>query len=68
MAGALLAALVRKSSFSRDRWISTAWIAVLLAGPMAIVADVHNARWLTFSLDTIAFSGFLYLAMFSGSA
>lgn len=68
MAGALLAILVGKSSFAPGRWLPPAWIAVLLSGPLAIVAELHDARWLTFSLDTLAFAGFLYLAMFSGSA
>ena len=67
MAGALLAVLVRKSSFTPSRWIVPAWIAVLLPGPLAIVAELHNVRWLTFSFDTLAFAGFLYLAVFSGS-
>jgi len=67
MAGALLAILVRQSSFVATRWLPLAWISLLVAGPLAIAAEVHDARWLTLSLDTIAFAGFLYLALFSGS-
>jgi peptidoglycan/LPS O-acetylase OafA/YrhL len=68
MAGALLAILVRKSGFVPARFVFPARLAVLLGGPLAIAVELHNDRWLTFSLDTLAFTGFVYLAMFSGNA
>ena len=68
MAGALLAIVVRKSAFTPARWLSFAWVAAFLAGPLAIFAYEHNAEWFTFSLNTLAFSGFLYLAVYSSNS
>lgn len=67
MAGALLALLVRKSGFAPNRLVWPAWIGLLVTAPLAIVLDMHNARWLTFSMDAIASAGFLYVSMFSRS-
>ena len=65
MAGALLAILVRKSDFAPKRYLVPAWAALLFAGPLAIIAELYGAHWLTFSLTTVASSGFVYLAQFS---
>ena len=67
MAGALLAILVREFAFTPTRWLSFAFAAVFVPGPLAIFAFVHNAEWLTFSLDSLAFSGFLYVAVYSSN-
>lgn len=68
MAGALLAILVREFAFTPTRWLSFALAAVFVPGPLAIFAFVHNAEWLTFSLDALAFSGFLYVAVYSSKS
>lgn len=65
MMGVLLALLMRKPGFSPERWTIPAWMTIFLAGPLAIFAQLHSAGWLTFSLDILAFAGFLYVAMFS---
>ena len=67
MAGVLLALLVRKSDFLPGRWIVPAWTAFLAAGPLAIAAEIGRAGWLAYSMDIIAFTGFVYVAMYSRS-
>lgn len=67
MAGALLALLVRKSDFVPTRLIVPAWLALLIAGPLAIVTEIYKRGWLTFSMDVIASAGFIYVAMYSAS-
>lgn len=66
MAGGLLAILIRKSDFAPGRYLAPAWMALLLAVPSAIAAELYKAHWLTYSLTTIASAGFVYLAQFSG--
>ena len=65
MAGGLLAILIRKSDFQPGRYVTRAWLALLIAGPLAITAEVFNSRWLTFSFAVVASAGFVYLAQFS---
>ena len=65
MAGALLATLVRKSDFAPKCLLAPAWLALLLAFPLAVAAEIHTAVWLTFSLATVGSAGFVYLAQFS---
>jgi len=65
MAGGLLAILIRKSDFLPGRYISRASLALLIAGPLAVVSEYFDARWLTFSLAVVASAGFVYLAQFS---
>jgi peptidoglycan/LPS O-acetylase OafA/YrhL len=65
MAGGLLAILVRKPDFQPGRLVPAAWIGLILGGPLAIVSEVHQQRWLTFSLAVLASVGFVYLAQFS---
>ena len=37
------------------------------AGPLAIAAKMGRAGWLAYSMDIIAFTGFVYVAMYSRS-
>ncbi len=65
MAGGLLAILIRKSDFYPGRYVARAWLALIIASPLAIAAEVLQARWLTFSFAVVASAGFVYLAQFS---
>jgi len=68
MAGALLALLVRKPEFVPARFLKTAWIVLPAAGMLAIATDLHDSRWITFSMDASASAALIYLALFSTSA
>jgi peptidoglycan/LPS O-acetylase OafA/YrhL len=65
MAGALLALLVRKPGFAPARLLKLAWMTLPVACALAIAADMHNARWMTFSLDVVGFAALIYVALFS---
>jgi len=65
MAGAWLAILIRKSDFAPKQYLAMAWLALLLAGPLALFSEIHEIHWLTFTFATIASVGFVYLAQFS---
>src|ERR1700731_1083118 len=65
MAGAFLALLLRSSDFVPSRYVSWAWVALGAAAPLAIVIDSFHARWIVFSLITVASVSFVYLALFS---
>ena len=67
MAGALLALLVRQSGFQPLRFIKSAWAILCVALPLAVVAEIHSANWLTFSLFIMAFAALVFLALFSMS-
>jgi peptidoglycan/LPS O-acetylase OafA/YrhL len=65
MAGALLALIVRSSSFLPTRFVTRAWIALLVAAPLAVAIARLNAQWIIFSLTAVASAAFVYLALFS---
>jgi peptidoglycan/LPS O-acetylase OafA/YrhL len=68
MAGALLAILVRNSSFTPDRLIKPAWALLLIAAPLAVTTDIYGLKWLTFSMTISASAGFVYVAIYSKNA
>ncbi len=68
MAGALLALLVRKPQFAPARLLKFAWILLPVAGALAIATDMYGAQWITFSMDVIASTALMYLALFSPNA
>jgi peptidoglycan/LPS O-acetylase OafA/YrhL len=67
MFGALLALLVRSRNFVPSKLLAPAWVALVVAAPLAIVTDNSgfNARWVVFSLVAMASVSFVYLALFS---
>jgi peptidoglycan/LPS O-acetylase OafA/YrhL len=65
MAGALLALVIRSSTFVAAKFVTHAWIAFLVAAPLALVLEAFNARWIGFSLIAAASVSFVYLALFS---
>jgi len=65
MAGALLALSVRSSSFLPSRFVMRAWIALLVAAPLALAIAMLHAQWIVFSLTALASAAFVYLALFS---
>jgi peptidoglycan/LPS O-acetylase OafA/YrhL len=67
MFGALLALLVRSSSFVPSKLLMPAWLALFMTAPLALVIDASglNARWIVFSLVALASVSFVYLALFS---
>lgn len=65
MAGAWLAMLVRSETFSRERFVTVAWISVLVAAPLAFWTSSKQQLWIVFSFTSIASASFIYLALFS---
>jgi peptidoglycan/LPS O-acetylase OafA/YrhL len=65
MAGALLALIVRSSSFVPSRWVTGAWITLIVSAPLALTIDAPHTRWIVFSLVALASVSFVYLALFS---
>jgi peptidoglycan/LPS O-acetylase OafA/YrhL len=65
MAGALLALAIRSASFVPSKFVTLAWITLLVAAPLALLIDTFHARWMVFSLVAMASVSFVYLALFS---
>jgi peptidoglycan/LPS O-acetylase OafA/YrhL len=65
MAGALLALAVRSGSFVPAKFLTGAWVALLVSAPLAFLIDTLHARWIVFSLVALASVSFVYLALFS---
>ena len=65
MAGALLALVLRSGSFVPSKFVTGAWIALLVSAPLALMIDTLPARWIVFSLVALASVSFVYLALFS---
>lgn len=65
MAGAILALLIRSSSFAPARFLKHAWISFFLAAPLAFITEALSARWIVFSLTALASASFIYLSLFS---
>jgi peptidoglycan/LPS O-acetylase OafA/YrhL len=65
MAGVLLALIVRSSSFVPARFVTGAWITLLVSASLALMIDTLHARWMVFSFVALASVSFVYLALFS---
>jgi peptidoglycan/LPS O-acetylase OafA/YrhL len=66
MAGALLAIVIRSGSFLPSKFVTRAWITLLVSAPLALVIEtLFRARWIVFSLIALASVSFVYLALFS---
>jgi peptidoglycan/LPS O-acetylase OafA/YrhL len=66
MAGSLLAMLIRSSDFAPSRFITTAWIVLVIALPGVFLTEALQAPWIVFSMSALASGAFLYLSLFSG--
>ena len=65
MAGALLALVIRSASFVPSKFVTRAWLTLLVSAPLALVIETLHARWIVFSLIAAASVSFVYLALFS---
>jgi peptidoglycan/LPS O-acetylase OafA/YrhL len=65
MAGALLALLVRSENFLPSKFIRSAWISLCIAVPLTFLTEALQAKWIVFSLTSIASASFVYLSLFS---
>jgi peptidoglycan/LPS O-acetylase OafA/YrhL len=65
MAGALLALLVRSDNFMAGKWLTRAWIALVVAAPLAFLTAHYNLGWIVYSFTALASVSFVYIAMFS---
>jgi peptidoglycan/LPS O-acetylase OafA/YrhL len=66
MAGALLAVTVRSVSFFPTKFLTRAWIILLVSAPIALAIDMaFHAQWIIFSFTALASVSFVYLALFS---
>jgi peptidoglycan/LPS O-acetylase OafA/YrhL len=65
MAGALLALVLRSSSFLPSNFLKRAWIILLVSSPLALALETLHARWIVFSLTAMASTALIFLALFS---
>ncbi len=74
MAGAVLAIVVRSNSFLPSKYVSRAWITLLVSASLALIIESKHseskhstldARWIVFSLVPLASVSFVYVALFS---
>jgi peptidoglycan/LPS O-acetylase OafA/YrhL len=64
MAGALLALAFRSKTFSVDTHVRPAWVALLIASPLALIT-AHRVEWIVYSFTALASVCFVYLALCS---
>jgi peptidoglycan/LPS O-acetylase OafA/YrhL len=64
MWGALLALLFRSKTFSREAYVGPAWMALLLASPLALMT-ADRVLWVVYSFTALASASFVYLALTS---
>jgi peptidoglycan/LPS O-acetylase OafA/YrhL len=68
MAGAFLASLVSIPERSLPkRYTKLAWICLAIAGPLALITDSFDNRWLVHSLAVVAAASFLYVSLTSSN-
>jgi peptidoglycan/LPS O-acetylase OafA/YrhL len=65
MAGALIALAVRSEGFQPAKFVKTAWVVFLASVPFTFVSPSFPVGWIVFSLTTVTFASFVYLALFS---
>lgn len=65
MAGALLALVASQENLRPSRFIKLAWASLLVAAPLAVLADAPNHRWFVHSLVAAAAASFVYLVLFA---
>jgi len=64
MMGALLALAFRSKTFSREAYLKPAWIALLIAAPLALIS-ANRVEWAVYSFTALASASFVYLALCS---
>jgi peptidoglycan/LPS O-acetylase OafA/YrhL len=64
MAGALLALLFRSKTFSREAHVRLAWVALLVASPLALLT-ADRVVWAVYSFTALASASFVYVALTS---
>jgi peptidoglycan/LPS O-acetylase OafA/YrhL len=65
MAGALLAVVLRSEIFVPPKYVKLAWVSFLIAACLAILAENQQARWIAFSMTSLASVSLVYLSLFS---
>jgi peptidoglycan/LPS O-acetylase OafA/YrhL len=64
MAGALLAVLLRSGPFLPDRYLRPAWFLLLASMALAVLTDTYGARWLAFSMTSLASLSFVFVSLY----
>jgi peptidoglycan/LPS O-acetylase OafA/YrhL len=62
MWGGLLALLLRSRTFPRETHVLTAWIALLIAAPLALIT-ANRVNWIVYSFTAVASVSFVYVAL-----
>jgi peptidoglycan/LPS O-acetylase OafA/YrhL len=65
MVGALLAVAIRTRDFTPSKYLSGAWLLLFGCGALALLAEAHDSRWITFSFTAISSAALVYLAIYS---
>jgi peptidoglycan/LPS O-acetylase OafA/YrhL len=65
MAGALLALFVRERGFAASKYLTYAWIGLLVAVPLAFLAQAFGMTSIVYSFTALASVSFIYLSLYS---
>ncbi len=65
MTGALLAVHLRSGDIAPLKYVRVSWLSFLVTASLAILAENHQARWIAFSMTSLASVSLVYLTMFS---
>jgi peptidoglycan/LPS O-acetylase OafA/YrhL len=65
MAGALLALLLSSQSLVPAKYIRLAWVSLVFAAAIALLADSVQAMWIVFTFTSLSAVSLVYLALFS---
>ena len=65
MAGAFIAVVMRSSGFVPSKFVTPAWIALIVSTPLAILTDNVETRWVVFSFSAVASTSLVFVSLFS---
>lgn len=64
MWGALLALLFRSRTFTRESYVRTAWVTLVISAPLALIT-AQRVNWVVYSFTALASVSFVYVALIS---
>ena len=65
MAGSLLALFLHSRASCPPRFLKLAWVCLVVAAPLALLANALDALWAVLSFTAIAAAGFIFVSLFS---
>jgi len=65
MLGAVLAIIVRSPNFVPARFVGTAWLALGITAPLALLTATLDVKWIVYSISAAASASLVYLSLYS---